>query len=587
MGKSNYNKANNNGKTGRSTNKGRGRSNYSGKKTEFSVNDADINAADLRGVKAGPNDISWYAKNAALLRDSASLVFSHPLGINNRINIEGGSTPGFTWNQNPAPPFQSINGIMLMNYIPTIGEATSSNAAANVAARALYSYVRHANSGSRNYDSTDLMLYVLAMDSCYVWYSTLCRIYGILRRYSMLNRYTPKTIVTTLGFDYDNLVANMADFRYFINYFASKLGSTAVPAQFDIVNRHIWLQSNIFTDSENTKAQMYVWDAQIYYVYNETEAKMSGHLVAYQAPNYDNGLTGTNLIKLSDIIKFTNLMLDPILGSEDMGIMSGDILKAFGAGNLFKISMIAEDYSIVPTYSKELLMQVENAYFYNPAMNAVKDDSGFSTVSEWNVTQQLNNFETGPYLSQNIVSKAASSTMGGQAMAMMSHTKVLNLHFDDPTPADVMHATRMSTYWNLDPTSEAGVVRLRATTYGTEIPTTYTYVGNMYNDNGQLIGVNSGRLQSTVVMEYSSGTYPAAYYDLISAFECSQFDWCPIMYNIRGEYSAVNTSYTKCRMDSVFCDFDNYTFLTQADLEAMHETATLSEFAIPAMGFNA
>lgn len=56
-----------------------------------------------------------------------------------------------------------------------------------------------------------------------------------------------------------------------------------------------------------------------------------------------------------------NPILEVLLASESIGIMSGDILKAFNTAALIGLKDIDEDYHIEPTYSAEVLSQIDTA----------------------------------------------------------------------------------------------------------------------------------------------------------------------------------------------------------------------------------
>lgn len=208
---------------------------------------------------SGHNDSSWYSRSQQLVLDAANLSYSSILGakMERDANIFDGIYPY-------AAP--SIPGVMALRWAPAYGISTDANSAINVAARRLYSYVRHANSGHSNYDSPDLMIYIMAMDNLYALHAMGLRAYGVARHYQMLNRYVPETLLKALGFD-ASIQYNLADFRLALNTLAIKLSAMAVPSEFDIFKRHVWLNSGVYKDSPSEKSQMYVFtpDQLLYY----------------------------------------------------------------------------------------------------------------------------------------------------------------------------------------------------------------------------------------------------------------------------------------------------------------------------------
>lgn len=327
------------------------------------------------------NDPSWYANHPQLLKDSASFPFGYALG--NIIDM--GKDASVDMNRHSVP------GIMSIYLAPTIGESTSRNSAVNVAARNVYSFVRHANSGHTNYDSPDLMLYLLAMDSIYSYIAYLKRAYGCLLTYSYTNRYIAKALIEAMEIDYEDIQTHMADFRQMINTLVIKAGSLCVPSVFPYYQRHYTMYSDIYLDAPNSdKAQMYIYMPEGFYGFRYDDDG-SGYLCP--APFTETVTTSSQITShnahlhtLAELVFFGNNLLNAILESEDMNIMSGDILKAYGEGGVYKLSMIDDNYIVMPKYSEEILDQINNATlcgrFFMPSLigdNSIKQ-SGETTI---------------------------------------------------------------------------------------------------------------------------------------------------------------------------------------------------------------
>jgi len=73
---------------------------------------------------------------------------------------------------NDARSSESLPAICVLNFIPSIGLGDESQAnAINVALQAIYMYTRHENSGRINYEVPDEGMYLLALDSVYMYYA--------------------------------------------------------------------------------------------------------------------------------------------------------------------------------------------------------------------------------------------------------------------------------------------------------------------------------------------------------------------------------------------------------------------------------
>lgn len=543
-------KFNSNSNKPRSTSQGRSKSNARGRRVY--TRDGEDNVKNTVSKRRGEsrdelevnhkfNDVSWYSKNQRMLEDSASFSYNNPLG-NQMPFAKMFPTAANNISQYAA----SIPGLYSLRYVPTIGLSISSTSPANLAAQNIYAFVRYMNSGAKNYDPADIMMYLLTMDSVYMMWNWAKRIYGYSKLYSQKNRYLPKVMAFADSVDLDSVVANLADFRYQLNALASRISSFCVPAVMPLFIRHSWMTSNIYKDSDNDKAQMYMFTPDVYYMYDETSSKYGGVLTATQVSRNIGG----DLYSYKDIIAIITAMLDAIAYSEDIGVMSGDILKAYGQDKLFKISPVEADYVVEPVYNEEVLNQIHNS-----RMSPILSD-----LTQLNITQDPN---TGfliwnPTLAKDVM----------QVGAVM-----VNMPWDSVTPENTMVATRLTSMQNADDkfiavgsefidgrflfeqTPTGGYRRLEIGNY---LEVSYTVSGNTVSmPQNSLSGV------------------------LTAASMISQFDWHPLM-----AVTAINTTETigQYAMFGMFGDVTNYTIIDDYSMSNLHQAALLSEFNVPQIG---
>lgn len=269
------------------SNKGRSKFNKRSapKKDDYRDNRNDKRIPNDRSIGSkAHNDPNWYLHNNQLAKDVASFSFNARTG--DRIYLKGyGAT--------------SINlympGIYSIQTMPSIGYcagAATPTAPANQAAAQLYSYVRHANSGHSNYDAPDLMLYLLAMDSIYTYWAFLTRAYAISRTVSMRNTYVGDAMLKAMHINPDDLRDNMANFRAYINSYAARVMSWAVPRVMNYLTRHSWMYSNIYKDEDVAKSQFYMYNPAALFQYqldSETGAGMLGLYPICSTINPTNG----------------------------------------------------------------------------------------------------------------------------------------------------------------------------------------------------------------------------------------------------------------------------------------------------------
>lgn len=499
--------------------------------------DAKFESSIQPVVKAGVNDISWYAQNPQILADAASLAFATPLG--GKYNV-GSAYPGASTNV-------SIPGICALRIVPAVGISTDNSSPVNIAARNIYSFTRHANSGHSNYNSPDQMIFLMAMDNLYSLHAWMTRIYGVMRFYIPTNRYLAKALVESMGVDFEDIEGNMADFRFFINTLAVKMSSLCTPASMSYFSRHRWIYSNVYLDEPTVKAQCYHFTPDYFLRYEEmTGAQTFGVLKLTPI------MTELSFSALRGI---ANSMVAAVMESEDMNIMSGDILKAFGEGNVLRIPTIDEDYVCVPVYNPEVLSQIHNTRIVGSLFYESLDD---------------------PFVSQNPDNGAILFNPQFRGYRGNKTDVLFDLPVDNPTPGDVMVASRLSVMSQIETEVplNPNEVLFSIDSCGSDICSTATIVTFEEVDNVwaavktdttgiMLFGADQGVLMSNV--------------DLISKWH--HFEQHPRILMVSDDDEIVGTTFL-----GGFSDTSNFTIVTADDLRKMHECALLSMFDVPGNG---
>lgn len=486
----------------------------------------------VRSGDAGLNDWQWYAANAQLLTDAASLSFYNRLG--DKIDINPSTEEGkFT-----------IPGVARIGVIPTYGKSADFTSAINVSAQSYYSFVRHQNSGNRVFESSDLMMYMMGADNLFSFLTWMTRAYGVARTYSQLNKYYPKAILTAMQIDFDSIQKNMPTFLWYINQFAAKISVFAVPGKATLFNRHAWMYSNLYMDSPDVKAQTYVFSPDIFLKYSPKTSETGGELVPIIIHDHSKA---SHLLTIDEIMSIGDELVNAMLADEDCGIISGDILKAFG-DNLHRVGTISADYEVKPVYQPEVLSQINN-------ITPMGYLSAYTFKQEGNVILHdltLHAYDSGRTYNGN---------------------RILNMKTPIGTdPASVMVATRLSTMATTSVGSETpnGAVEVHPTTYASEIISGIT-----------IIGFDAGNNQIV-------GTYPSLVYCInpsttnvnnmiFNLMNLEYFDWHPQIINDI-DAGSLGTRQWVCG------DLDNYSVITENDLKKLHDCAILNMFTVPEMG---
>lgn len=561
----------------------------------------DVKSKDCFTSQA--NDSMWYAQNPSLLRDAASFPYGWPVG--NRLTLDGGAI----LNQG------SIPGVLAFYTNPGFGYAVDQNSPLNMAARNVYAYVRHANSGHSNYDAPDLMLYLLAMDSVYSYHAFLKRIYGLAQAYTPTNRYFPKAIISSMGVDYDDVMTHLAQLRYWINVYQAKFESMRVPSTMSYTARHMWMYSGIYQDGETDKCQIYLYTPHSFYQFGYDE---DGAGMLTNVPFMTGQLS--NLKTVEQLIQYGNDLINPILSSEDMGIMSGDILKAFG-DKVVSLTPVSTDYGVLPVYDKEVLSQMENASMI-----------GYATAASLNLTQKgidpttglkhawlswTPEFQMPGYIGVTAATQDLKTGELDPVWRPWTMKRIINFHKDDVQAADTMVATRLSNILTPIPKSaptQISSLRATCTTMGSDYVSSvamfyyagdsddwelhvspYIFSGMPYLATGSTtfaaLTADQAAAANTIMQAQVNTNNRSSAAMNLALLRLSVFDWHPMVvpFACRMNYtvsSSGNLLTAHAIEDPVgfALDVENYTTMVAHDLERLSEAALLSEFSLPSMG---
>lgn len=492
--------------------------------------------------KKGSNDPNWYAVSEQIGKDTASIPYNVFAGTRVQNFSSALPTEGFTLGDQS---FQTVPSFMAVQYVPTPGKSNNANAAVNVAARAIYSWVRHQNSGSKNYEAVDLMLYILAMDSIYLQIMEAKRIYKAAVTYSYLNRAIPDGLLYLLNVNADDVRENLAQFRAGINLRIAKLSALCVPQAFDLFKRHALISSYIYADSDSDRAQFYAMVAGGYWKFNPTESATGGKL---------DFVVTTTPRTVSQILSNIDDALDVLLKDEDINTMSGDILKAYGRESLYAIPELHDNEAIEFIYDEGLLNQIENA-------STVNARTGLTIPS---ITQNNGQVYFNPTipLQANEQDSAIASRMAAGVW--------LNSHKKDPDWKDNLEFTRLITIIDTD-SLDGEFVGTAELLFGSEIVMGFYIVAFDYAAGAA--AAYAKKSVSTDMFMMSGSPDVSVPLVSVAVTEASKFDWHPQinLWYVTGTLGL--TDYCGVAMD-----LKVFTRLKPADIRRLHDTAIMGEF---------
>lgn len=538
--KKDYKGRSNHGKRGNSRNGKKGSSDY--KKN----NAPDYESRSYAGFANSENDASWYLGNPQLVHDASRIPFG---------NIQGAPVKTLENLYSAAPdPIDNefaVPGVMSLTMMPTIGKATSVSDGVNIAGTALFQYIRKNLSTVANYAQADVTMYILGMDSLFTQYCNIARIFGIINAFSAGNLYYPKYILRAgYGFsdeEIDNIRNHYNDYRSAFNNLIYKASSLYLPTDFTITTRHGWLFSNYFTDSTAVKSQIFIHRLGLIYKFDEISYN-TGTALKYQVP----------AVTLQGLLDQFDQSIEVYRNSDSMMRIAADMRRAFEDKIAWKMAFVDENYLLLPTYSAEVLAQIENTtilpsydYIIPNTLEITQDVDHNYVVCDprWNLSTLTDNEEK-----------------TRRAGAMLSRANILNVHKPEVTTEDIVVMTRDMVNFDL-PDSDGDLPpidllkNVGLSAFGVDL-----CIGCAIYSTKNCFDGGSSRQE---LKGYSVGSAS----DLLAAINVEMFDWHPPV-----RFAANNGD------QFYFQDLDNYAEVPKQTLKRLHENIIMSMWSIPTLG---
>lgn len=483
------------------------------------------------------NDFRWYTKNPTLLSVASNIPFSQTAGL--PFNIDNYTT-------------QTIDGVMSIYLEPVFACGEGNTSLLNDIAKDQYAFVRHANSGHANYEANDLMITELAISQAYSFYSWMCRIYGILDYYTAANRYYPDALFKALNVDGSDLQKNQANFYSYIQIFAAKLQQFYMP-RLTMYEKLAYIYANIYTDGATKKSQLYIPTTRSWFLYDPRSSSTGGKLTSTML------FSTSTEIDLDAIQTAGERILRPLIIDEDVGIISGDILKAYGASGCIGVTPIKPDYKVEARLESIFLTSLENAMIVanngHTITNTLEqvisgDDSYLKGTMSW------------------LVGKSNTDAKDKGMLAYWNANRPLNMHIDTPVSEDVVENTRFMHTYNQEDASTTqyryslalnDLFAINSVTY-----ITYTYSGT---------GSSRSRSISTYVMNSPIITSEEDVYKWYRHAMC--FSVNPRMAYVTLDEDDEVTNFV------YLMDWDNYALLHKEQIDNLNRTCLMSEFNFP------
>lgn len=542
----------------RSERKGK-RGKYS-KFTKHSKSDKQAYSKNKGSEIPSRNDWKFYAASDQIARDVASLPFNYLGGTPFKIAVKTGPSGTKNVTRIALPPVMSVD------YINAIGKTSIATEGVNMAAAQLYTAIRQKNSGAKNYEAPDVMMYVLAMREIYTHFFSIKRLIGIVGMYNFYNHSLPDALIKAAGFDPDNLRQNIAQYRGRLNLLARKINSFAVPKYFKMFDRAAYINSFVFGDSDSVRGQIYMFKNVGYFKWSAKTSDKGTELAFNKLLNYK--LTTLSYASLESYLDLVDDLITTMFQDEDVLTMSGDILKAFPDSELYGIAETPEGYTIDIKYDVDILAQIENSNAVLPA--GIYDNEttlGGSDGDQFDVNIRQDN----QVITQGF--KITSPGVGTNAKAPYGFyllERVLNSHKNNPDYTDVLEWTRLCTVSDI--TVATSGITVNVESCGLELTLGYTLYFNDFGSNANTLYANHfGYVDQAITLINGTdfckwttnvGTTPRS---SVLASHLSMFDWRPFTYALHS---------AKTDAEPVFCgDVKVATIIYPEDIERINDAA--------------
>lgn len=518
-------------------------------------------ANEYVGEENGPE---WYNVLRTLIKDVTMIPFNTQVGTRAPY-INSSGLPNHPNYINDAVP-----GVLALRYLTIPGIATTASDGVNIAATGLFQKIRKGLSTVANYASADVMMYVLGEDGLIITYNTILRAFGVLPVYSSLNYNYNSTLFAAMGLteaDIADFKANYSVYRARFNNLIYKASTIYMPSGVSIIDRHAWLFSNYFIDADSPKAQIYVHVPEAHWVIDET---ISENGTALRPVRVDT----TKKRWIPAMLDIFESQIEAFRNSDSLNKIAADMKRSLEL-NSWTLPYCDEQYVVGPTYSKEVLSQIENTTIL-PEIDF--DDP--NVASSFDILQSVdkNIIEFDP------IWKVSTGTLLGDAVGGVNlqawhDQNLINMHWNNPSSDDIAVATRNmvnfekepfvgpggANYVQLSQTGSdicVGMELLKFTTRDGISKTPMTRFNWMVNDDS--------------VTALNNFLYPDTLKDYVS------FDWAPIIYI--GQQVTKSGEYNLVYEMSALCDYDNYTFIDPDTLSRIHNNIIASMWSVPQLG---
>ena len=375
------------------------------------------------------NNPAYYFDDMALLNQFANVSYNQIMGAPYFINNLEGDV------------FLLMPALMRLDMYPSIMGGTSDNGAVQSSIGRLCSAI-YTTINARNgklvtqYTGNDVLAAILAVGSILEGISFMKRAFAYAYTYDHRNRAFPKSVFTMMGINAADFLNNIPQYRQRVNNLITRLRSIPIPSNIAYLDQCIHMYDDIYTDMpNNTTAQLYMMVPASLWKLSEIGTSSGSTLQEVEFVPSSGTKSFANYIGIMEEI------IGQLLNSTTLNFVYADILHYIeSVGNsVFAIDIIPDTgFDRVPIYNYEALLQIANLTVLAKPLRGVfprvPAEKGEITCYGNDVNLKELSIQYDPVFPIN----------PGRMDLYNTGNVILNFMTSNPTPIDVVEATRYS-----------------------------------------------------------------------------------------------------------------------------------------------
>jgi hypothetical protein len=318
----------------------------------------------------------------------------------------------------------------------------------------------------------------------------------------------------------------------------------------DIIKRHWYLCSELYTDSNTRKGSIYAFCPTGFYKYNETGTPGTSYLEYKVFRTYDsNGAVVPKTVE--QVIAYGSDLLQAMWLVSDAMTMSGDIQKAWPESEWISIPQLSLDYKADIKYDESILLQIEHATGW-----------GIPTGG-YNITMATG-INEGWLIDDLTYAADHEPTAWGLGLKKL----FLNGYSNSIGPKEVMYMTRLMSF----PVWDAENEEYHLESYGSEVIQDFHVYYYTYAANGSNEGLSHMLFRTCFGFDLTGSSPTVSLTDFESTMArlavIQQFDRHPIL------YPGNRLSNGTIHWLGVAANLDNFSFMERGTLDNINYVAT-------------